>query len=149
MANFENYFILIMAAAALIDRFIFRRKSVFITAIGKAVVKESALAFPVSLSVKRSWISDAQIEYWLQDLKNPSVVISGKTRTIDTSKRGKREEYLLIDTRYLEPARWDLKVKLTNGNCRLNPFYRIFPINDVIVRHFTITNKGKGGWNVK
>ena len=108
MANFENYFILIMAAAALIDRFIFRRKSVFITAIGKAVVKESALAFPVSLSVKRSWISDAQIEYWLQDLKN-----------------------------------------LTNGNCRLNPFYRIFPINDVIVRQFTITNKGKGGWNVK
>lgn len=78
MGNFGNYFIFIMAFVAIIDRFIFRRKSVEILSIGDAVVKESAIAFPVSLRVKRSWVSNAQIEYWLQDLKNPSVVISGK-----------------------------------------------------------------------
>lgn len=126
-----------------------RRKSVRITGIGDAVSKENALAFPVSLRVGHSWVSDAQIEYWLQDLKNPSVVISGKTRPVDSSKHGMREEYLLIDTRYLESAQWDLKVKLTNGNCRLNPFYRIFPIRDVFERQFTIKQDEKGGWNAR
>ncbi|EEX8327084.1 lysis protein [Escherichia coli] len=148
MGNFGNYFIFIMAFVAIIDRFIFRRKSVDILSIGDAVVKESAIAFPVSLRVKRSWVSNAQIEYWLQDLKNPSVVISGKTRPVDASKRGEREEYLLIDTKYLEPTKWDLKVTLTNGNCRLNPLYRIFPINDCIERQFTI-EKREGDWDVK
>ena len=51
-----------MAFVAIIDRFIFRRKSVEILSIGDAVVKESAIAFPVSLRVKRSWVSNAQIE---------------------------------------------------------------------------------------
>ncbi|EIH4817230.1 lysis protein [Escherichia coli] len=148
MGNFENYFIFIMIVAGLIDRFIFRRKSVSIMSIGEAVIKKSAIAFPISLHVKRSWISDAQVEYWLQDLKNPSVVISGKARQVDASKRGEREEYLLIDTRYLESAQWDLKVRLINGNCRLNPLYRIFPINDVIERQFSI-EKIDGGWDVK
>ncbi|EDF7748414.1 lysis protein, partial [Salmonella enterica subsp. enterica serovar Derby] len=53
MGNFGNYFIFIMAFVAIIDRFIFRRKSVEILSIGDAVVKESAIAFPVSLRVKR------------------------------------------------------------------------------------------------
>ncbi|ECB8852334.1 lysis protein, partial [Salmonella enterica subsp. enterica serovar 4,[5],12:i:-] len=44
MGNFGNYFIFIMAFVAIIDRFIFRRKSVEILSIGDAVVKESAIA---------------------------------------------------------------------------------------------------------
>lgn len=78
MGNFGNYFIFIMAFVAIIDRFIFCRKSVEILSIGDAVVKESAIAFPVSLRVKRSWVSNAQIEYWLQDLKIHLWLFQGK-----------------------------------------------------------------------
>ncbi|STL59082.1 Uncharacterised protein [Escherichia coli] len=82
MGNFGNYFIFIMAFVAIIDRFIFRRKSVEILSIGDAVVKESAIAFPVSLRVKRSWVSNAQIEYWLH---RPEKSICGYFRENATS----------------------------------------------------------------
>ncbi|MDV1094940.1 lysis protein (plasmid) [Raoultella ornithinolytica] len=149
MGNFEHLFVLGLVIIALLDRFLIRRKSVQLNSIGMGVVKGGALAFPVSLSVRSCWVSDAQVEYWLKDLKNPTVVIAGKTRTVDTSIRGVREEYLLINSRYLEPARWDLRVRITNGNCRLNPFYRIFPMHEVMEKQYTITTDEGGRWNVQ
>ncbi|HBT4785583.1 TPA: lysis protein [Klebsiella variicola subsp. variicola] len=149
MANFEHFFVLLMVLIALADRFILRRKSVQLQSIGMGVMKGEAVAFPVSLSIRRCWVSDAQVEYWLKDLKNPSVVIAGKTRTVDTAISGIREEYLLINSRYLEPARWDLRVRITNGNCRLNPFYRIFPMHEVMEKQYTITEVEGGRWNVE
>lgn len=149
MANFEHFFVLLMVLIALADRFILRRKSVQLQSIGMGVMKGEALAFPISLAIRRCWVTDAQVEYWLKDLKNPSVVIAGKTRTVDTAVSGVREEYLLINSRYLEPARWDLRVRITNGNCRLNPFYRIFPMHEVMEKQYTITAVEGGRWNVE
>lgn len=149
MTNIEHYFVLLMVAVAIFDRFVLRRKSVLLKGIGRAVSKTEALAFPIMLYVRHSWISDARIEYSLQDLNNPSVVISGKTRGIDAARRGIRQEFLLINSRYLEAGRWDLRVKISNGNCRLNPLYRIFPQSEMLEKQYTISAVEGGGWNVE
>lgn len=148
MAN-EHIFLILMFGLALFDRFVIRRKSALIQSIGAAVVKPYALAFPILLDIRRGWISDAHIDYCLQDLNNPMVVISGKTRALDVSRRGTREEFLLINTRYLESGRWDLKVRIFNGNCRLNPLYRIFPLSHVMERQYTIDINAEGVLHVE
>jgi hypothetical protein len=149
MAKIEHYFFVLMIIAALIDRFVFMRKSVKLKGVGHCVTKGTVLAFPVSLDIRCGWISDAQIEYWLQDLNDPSVVITGKSRTINTAITGLRQEYLLINSRYLDAGRWDLRVKITNGNCRINPLYRIFPIHEVMEKQYTVSVSASGGWDVK
>ncbi|EKS6507024.1 lysis protein [Enterobacter cloacae] len=145
----EHYFLIFMCGLALFDRFAIRRKSALIISIGAAAVKPYALAFPILLDIRRSWISDAHIEYSLQDLNNPMVVITGKTRPLDVTRRGSREEFLLINTRYLESGRWDLKVRIFNGNCRLNPLYRIFPLSHVMEKQYTINIDPEGRLNVE
>lgn len=150
MANVEQYFIIyLMVLIALVDRYGFRRTSVVLEGIGKGVVKGSAIAFPVSLNIRHHWFSNAQVEYWLQDQKNPTFVIAGRKRTVAIGKCGRKEEYLLIDTKYLEEGEWDLKVKITNGNCRLNPLYRISPIYAMAEKTYTITVNGQEGWHVE
>lgn len=149
MNNFEHYLLILMVVLTAFDRVMLRRKNVVLHRIGAAHLKPEALAFPITLDVRRGWLSDARVEYSLQDLKNPSVVIAGKTRAIDTSRKGRREEFLLINSRYIESGLWDLRVRVINGNCRLNPLYRIFPLVDFMEKQYRITSNGEGGWHVE
>lgn len=133
----------------LIDRYVIRRVSVRLLGIGDAIVKGPALAFPMKISTHRRGIGEARVDYFFRDLRNPSVVISGKSRTIDCRHRGTREEYLLVNTRYVDPAEWELVVKVTNSNCRLNPLYRIFPITSSQTRRYKLTKSTAGSLHVK
>ena len=102
---------------------------------------DNAIAFPVSLKAKQSSVTGAQIEYWLRDKRDPTTVISGKARTLEFTAKGDSREHLLIDTRYLDDSCWLLTVRITHGNSRLNPLYRVFPIRKVLSREFNICKR--------
>jgi hypothetical protein len=138
-----------LIAILFVDRYFIKRVSVRLLGIGAAVVKGNALAFPMKIFTQRRGIGDARVDYIFRDLRNPSVVITGKSRPIECGTRGTREEYLLIDTRYLEPAEWELVVRVTNSNCRMNPLYRIFPLIASQTRRYSLTKTSEGNLHVK
>ncbi|WP_340618765.1 lysis protein [Xenorhabdus entomophaga] len=115
-------------AVAVIDRIFFQRKQVIILNIGDSIDRGRAVAFPVMFKNKVHPLKGALIEYWLRDTNNPTTVINGKARTLDISKKGVNEEYLLVDKKYLTSGAWELHVRVTHGNCRWNPLYRLFPV---------------------
>ncbi|WP_426575311.1 lysis protein (plasmid) [Xenorhabdus stockiae] len=115
-------------AVAVIDRIVFQRQQVIILNLGEAIDRGRAIAFPVIFKNKVKHLKGALIEYWLRDTNNPTTVINGKARTLDISKKGVNEEYLLIDKKYLTSGAWELHVRVTHGNCRWNPLYRLFPV---------------------
>ena len=150
MIDYQNLFITAMAAAMVVDRYALARKKVSLLGCGAAMVRGNALAFPVRLSIACvGKLAGAKIEYWLRDSNDPTVVISGKQRTLDLSPKGVSEELLLIDTRYLEPGEWYLTVRVTHGNSRLNPLYRIFPLQDTVTRTYQLSKSEQGEYCVE
>jgi len=150
MIDYQNLFITAMAAAMVVDRYALARKKVSLLGCGAAMVRGNALAFPVRLSIACvGKLAGAKIEYWLRDSNDPTVVISGKQRTLDLSPKGVSEEFLLIDTRYLEPGEWYLTVRVTHGNSRLNPLYRIFPLQDTVTRTYQLSKSEQGEYCVE
>jgi len=150
MIDYQNLFITAMAAAMVVDRCAFARKKVSLLGCGVATVRGNALALPVRLSIACAGkLAGAKIEYWLRDSNDPTVVISGKQRTLDLSPKGVSEEFLLIDTRYLEPGEWSLTVRVTHGNSRLNPLYRIFPLQDTVTRTYQLSKSDEGDYRVE
>lgn len=150
MIDYQNLIITAMAAAMVVDRCAFTRKKVSLLGCGAATVRGNALAFPVRLSIACvGKLAGAKIEYWLRDSNDPTVVISGKQRTLDLSPKGVSEEFLLIDTRYLEPGEWSLTVRVTHGNSRLNPLYRIFPLQDTVTRTYQLIQTEQGEYRVE
>ena len=150
MIYYQNLFITAMAAAMVVDRCVFARKKVALLGCGTAVVRDNALAFPVRLDISCAGkLAGAKIEYWLRDSNDPTVVISGKQRTLDLSPKGVSEEFLLIDTRYLEPGEWYLTVRVTHGNSRLNPLYRIFPLEEPVSKKYHLKKSEQGEYSVE
>ncbi|KMJ46716.1 hypothetical protein AB204_02585 [Xenorhabdus khoisanae] len=125
-------------AVAVIDRIFFQRKQVIILNIGDSTDRGRAMAFPVMFKNKVHPLKGALIEYWLRDTNNPTTVINGKARTLDISKKGVNEEYLLIDKKYLTSGAWELHVRVTHGNCRWNPLYRLFPVQSHRQKSYSI-----------
>lgn len=149
MMNIQEYCFYGMAALAVIDRFIFKRKKINLVECGDAVVRGgNTLAFPVRFNVTCSRLTGAMIEYDLRDSKNPTLVIAGKTRTLDLSAKGGNQEYLLIDQRYLEAGTWLLSVRITHGNSRSNPLYRIFPLQESLTRNYHVKKDEQGVFSV-
>lgn len=147
MSNYQEIVICGIAIFAVADRFILGRKKIDLIDIGEPEsVANNTLAFPISLRAKRTRITGAQIEYWLRDKRDPTTVISGKSRTLEFTSKGDSREFLLIDNRYLEASDWELTVRITHGNSRINPLYRVFPIQKVLSRKFQIT-KDSGVFN--
>lgn len=150
MITIQNLFIATMAAAMVIDRCVFIRKKVALLGCGSAVVRDNAIAFPVKFDISCAGkLTGAKVEYWLRDSNNPTVVISGKQRTLDLSPKGVSEEFLLIDNRYLESGTWELTVRVTHGNSRLNPLYRIFPLQDTATKKYQLIKSEQGEFNVQ
>lgn len=150
MIDIQNLFIAAMATAMVVDRSVFARKKVELMGCGEAVVRDNALAFPIKFDIACAGkLTGAKVEYWLRDSNNPTVVISGKQRTLDLSPKGISEEFLLIDNRYLESGAWELTVRLTHGNSRLNPLYRIFPLQNTVTKKYQLTKSEQGEFNVQ
>lgn len=139
MVSYEQTAILGIAAACFVDRFILGRRKIDLISIGEPkAAMDNAIAFPVCLKAKRNSVTGAQIEYWLRDKRDPTTVISGKARTLEFTEKGESRENLLIDTRYLDASIWSLTVRITHGNSRINPLYRLFPIRKILNREFII-----------
>lgn len=146
--DIQNYFLAGMFIAAAFDRFILKRKQVVLKGAGEGVAKGCAVAFPVSFQVNCLKLKGAQIEYWLRDSNNPTAVITGKTRPLDYAPKGLNQEYLLIDTRYLTEGTWMLTIRITHGNSRTNPLYRIFPLQETVSRIYGIAKSEEGVFRV-
>ncbi|MDT0178190.1 lysis protein [Enterobacter sp. BRE11] len=150
MIDYQDLFIAGMAAAMVVDRSVLARKKVTLLGCGEATVRDNALAFPVKFDITCAGkLTGAKIEYWLRDSNDPTVVISGKQRTLDLSPKGVSEEFLLIDTRYLEPGTWELTVRVTHGNSRLNPLYRIFPLQETVSKKYQLIKSEQGAFRVE
>ncbi|WP_241647067.1 lysis protein [Rosenbergiella metrosideri] len=142
MSNYQELVLYGLAVLCLVDRFILGRKKIDLIDIGEPQnTLGNAIAFPIKLKAKRTNITGAQVEYWLRDKRDPTTVISGKTRTLEFTEKGASSENLLIDTRYLDASDWALTVRIKHGNSRINPLYRVFPITKVLTKQFTITQQ--------
>lgn len=142
MTNYQELVLYGLVGLCIADRFILGRKKIDLISIGEPQKTYGhAIAFPISLKAKKTNVTGAQVEYWLRDKRDPTTVISGKSRTLEFTEKGESREHLLIDSRYLDPSDWVLTVRVTHGNSRINPLYRVFPITKVLTKQFTITSQ--------
>lgn len=111
----------------LIDRFYCQRGSVTSVSLRQCGVEGDMLKFAFDYRLKSvpMW---SEVKYSLVDRKNPTTVISGKTRGLDFSRRGKNSEFLLFKKDIVKPGDWDLHIKVTTVSGRINPLYSLFPI---------------------
>lgn len=81
----------------------------------------------------------SHVTYTLRDAKHPTTVITGKTRTLEFSRQGRNNEFLIIKAELLTPGDWIVDVKIESIGCRINPFYKIRPLTSHRKRTVTIT----------
>lgn len=147
MSTYQDAVIGGLVVIALADRFLLRRRKVRIREIGDpTIISGKAIAFPISIEAKKGKITGTQVEYWLRSKADPTIVISGKRRTMEFALKGNSREFLLIDNRYVESGEWLLTVRIVHGNSRVNPLYRVFPLHETLSRKFKIT-KDRGVFN--
>lgn len=134
----REVFLGIAVAVALVDRFGWKRKQAVISDIGDEEYRDddNVIRFPVSFSTTGSNIKGAQVEYCLRDINDPTTVITGKTRSLFLAKKGTTREYLFFSRKYLKAGDWILQVRMTHGDCRINPLYRLFPIQTTQEKSF-------------
>lgn len=134
----REVFLGVVIAAALADRFGWKRKQAVISDIGDEEYRDddNVIRFPVGFKTTRTNIKGAQVEYCLRDKNDPSTVITGKTRSLFFSKKGVTREYLFFSRKYLKAGDWVLQVRMTHGDCRVNPLYRLFPIQTTQEKNF-------------
>lgn len=134
----REIFLGVAVAAAVADRFIWKRKHAIISNIGTEIYddEENVVRFPVSFTTTAGNIKGAKVEYCLRDMNDPSTVITGKTRSLFFSEKGTTREFLFFNRRYLKPGTWVLQVRMTHGDCRFNPLYRLFPIQSMQTKDF-------------
>ena len=139
----REVFLGVVIAAALADRYIWMRKQAVISNIGEEIYddQDNVIRFPVSFETTAGNIKGAQVEYCLRDKNDPTTVISGKNRSLFFSKKGETREYLFFSRKYLKSGEWELQVRMTHGDCRLNPLYRLFPMQTMQSKTFFLPNE--------
>ncbi|HFU2857336.1 TPA: lysis protein [Enterobacter cloacae] len=124
---------------AVADRVFVRREKVHVLDLGEVRYREGFIDVPLRFVNNAQKLKGAHVEYWLRDEENPTQVVVGKHRTLDMAPIGLNSEYLSFKAGYVAPGGWELVVRITHGDCRWNPFYRLFPLQSTIKRHLTIT----------
>ncbi len=124
--------------AAMIDRLLIERKSIELVELGSPTLRDEFIDFPmkyISLSKK---LRGAQVEYWLFNNNDPSHIFSGRHRTLDLANPGVNSEYLSFKREYMVDGCLTLAVRITHGDCRWNPLYRLFPLQSTVKKQITI-----------
>lgn len=127
--------------AAIVDRVVLARKKIVVLDLGEPVERGEFIDVPFRYVNHCPNLRGAWVEYWLKDENNPALVLSGKHRTLDLSPVGLNAEFLSFRKEYVTEGEWTLYVRVTHGDCRWNPFYRLFPLQST-VKKFLIFNKG-------
>lgn len=130
----------VLIAVALADRYVWKRKQAVICDIGEEGYDDTdnVIRFPVSFKTTRSNIKGARMEYCLRDKNDPSTVITGKSRSLFFNTKGITREYVFFSRKYLKAGDWVLQVRMTHGDCRINPLYRLFPIQTMQEKTFIL-----------
>lgn len=126
-----------VALSGIVDRCLLKRRKVEISNINRDENDGSYVRFVLNFKISNK-LHNAKVKYTLRDLKNPSTVIAGKTRTLEFSSIGDNSEYLLFNKKLIKPGDWVLDVKIESSGSRLNPLYKLFPIITTIRKGFYI-----------
>lgn len=130
--------LVLVVTAALADRYLFKRRKVIAQKIGEEEYSDEVIRFPVSFKTTCRNVKGARVEYCLRDKKDPTTVITGKARSLFISEKGVTREFLFFNRRYLKDGNWELVVRMTHGDSRINPLYRLFPVQSVVTKVFDI-----------
>jgi len=134
-----EYVVAALSIAAVIDRFGIRRKAVTDLLLGELEFSSQAVRIPFSFRPTRKRFRGAQVSYDFRDVKNPTTVITGRSRPLERGMRGMNSEYLYISRQKIHsPGKWVMTVRVVHGDSLWNPLYRIFPMEYVESRVFTI-----------
>ncbi|WP_413113360.1 hypothetical protein [Thaumasiovibrio sp. DFM-14] len=118
---------------ALADRFILRRGAVKLIKAERSTGIKGYRRFALSFQkTKRTCLSE--MNYVLRDKQDPSTVIAGKPRSLESAETGivVREYLLFSDKLPMAKGPWVLDVRVETTGSRINPFYKIFPLISVI-----------------
>jgi hypothetical protein len=118
-------FIIMMCVA---DRFLWVRGGLRVAKVKRYDNQGGMIRFALHYHIKclPMW---SEVRYSLIDKKNPTTVISGKTRGLDFSKKGHNAEFLLFKANIVAEGDWELKIKVITMAGRLNPLYSLFPVH--------------------
>lgn len=133
------------AAVAVFDRMVLTREKIDVLELGHPVVRDGFLDFPIKYINSCRKLKGACVEYWLYNDEDPAHVLSGKMRTLDLAHIGLNSEYLSFKREYLIPGDWTFAVRVTHGDCRWNPLYRLFPVQTKTHTHLKITGEQCNG----
>ena len=126
------------ALAAIVDRVVVQREKIDVLDLGDPEYRGEFVDFPFRYFNRTDRLKGARVEYWLFNEENPAHIVSGKHRTLDLSPIGLNAEYLSFKTEYATPGYWTLAVRITHGDCRWNPLYRLFPLQSTVKKHITL-----------
>ena len=118
--------------AAIADRLVLQRHKLEMIGIGVAEQKKGVLRIPLQYINRAKRLKGARVEFWLRDSDHPTTIIPGEHRTLDLAVHGLNNEFLTFKPGEVRPGRWQLHVRVTHGDCRWNPLYRLFPLQTIL-----------------
>lgn len=130
---------------AVADRLIVERKAIDCMELGEPSLREGFIDFPMKYVNRRRKLRGARVEYWLFNTEDPTHVITGKHRTLDLANNGVNQEYLSFRREYLVDSSLVLAVRITHGDCRWNPLYRLFPLQTTVKKQFSLSQVKPNG----
>lgn len=127
---------IVIAATAAFDRFVLKRRKVTVKNIDFIDVKGEHLRFSLKFHIGQKLLN-GRVYYSLRDKKNPRTAIYGKIPTLEFSDVGDNEEFILIPKELqTSPGYWVMDVKVLSSGSRINPLYKILPIETHITKEF-------------
>lgn len=126
----------ILLSMAALDRVFLKRRQVNIVSLERAEDDERYIRFAMEFETRQK-LRGCRVSYTLRDKKNPRTVITGKERPLDFSVRGTNNEYLLFNKKLIDQhGEWVLDVKIISDGSRVNPLYKIFPVETTAHKEF-------------
>ena len=137
----DMVFLLFVVLALAFDRWVLKRGTVKASGIEFYDTNNGYHRFELKFNAKLP-LKFTQIQYELRDCNQPTLVLTGKTRTLDFSNEGENSELLLIESKlFNQDTDWNAHIKITSAGSRLNPFYKIFPAVSIIDRFVVVEPK--------
>lgn len=138
------YIVSAIVVAAIMDRFCLQRSALKNLRLGTLEYVSQAIRVPFYFEPSRKRLKGASVSYLFRDANNPTTVIDGRSRPLETSLRGENSQYLYVAQKKIHSAGvWIMTVHVTHGDSLWNPLYRIFPMKYEYSREFNIETVGE------
>lgn len=126
-----------LIAVLILDRWVFRAGTVKLVEIGEVKYSDEFAMIGLEYNSNQRFIKST-LTYTVRDTNDPTTVINGKARSLDFSKKGMNNEFLLIKKNLLKSGDWVVDVKVSTTSSRINFFHSIFPIETHIQKQVEI-----------